>query len=187
MEQLGANVTDFGIAKDNIKSLRAKIKNAANHDIIVTIGGASVGDFDLVKESIHRELELKFWKIAMRPGKPLIYGRLGEAHFLGLPGNPVSAHVCCQLFLKPMINKFMNFEDENFYITEAKLKTSLKENDERQDFIRGFYKDGFVTPHKVQDSSSLSVLNSSNVFIIREPNAPSKKIGEIVQILKIDF
>ena len=187
LEQLGANVTDFGIAKDNIKSLRAKIKKAANHDIIVTIGGASVGDFDLVKESIHGELELKFWKIAMRPGKPLIYGRLGEAHFLGLPGNPVSAHVCCQLFLKPMINKFMNFEDENFYITEAKLKTSLKENDERQDFIRGFYKDGFVTPHKVQDSSSLSVLNSSNVFIIREPNAPSKKMGEIVQILKIDF
>ena len=81
----------------------------------------------------------------------------------------------------------MNFEDENLYITEAKLKTSLKKNDERQDFIRGFYKDGFVTPHTVQDSSSLSVLNSSNVFIIREPNAPSKRIGEIVQILKIDF
>ena len=123
----------------------------------------------------------------MRPGKPLIYGRLGEAHFLGLPGNPVSAYGCCQLFLKPMINKFMNYEDENLYITEAKLKTSLIVNDERREFFRGFFKDGFVTPHKVQDSSSLSVLNSSNVFIIREPNAPSKKMGEIVQILKIDF
>ena len=123
----------------------------------------------------------------MRPGKPLIYGRLGKAHFLGLPGNPVSAHVCCQLFLKPMINKLMNFKEENLYITEAKLKVALNENDERQDYMRAFYKDGFVTPNKVQDSSSLSALNSSNVFIIREPNAPPKKAGELVKILKIDL
>ncbi len=187
IEQLGAIAEDHGIAKDDIKSLRTKIKTASSNDIIVTIGGASVGEFDLVKDSIRKELELKFWKIAMRPGKPLIYGRLGKAHFLGLPGNPVSAHVCCQLFLKPMINKLMNFKEENLYITEAKLKVALNENDERQDYMRAFYKDGFVTPNKVQDSSSLSALNSSNVFIIREPNAPPKKAGELVKILRIDF
>ena len=187
IEQLGATADDLGIAKDDIKSLREKIKKAGNHDIILTIGGASVGEFDLVKDSVRQELKLKFWKIAMRPGKPLIYGRLGKSHFLGLPGNPVSAHVCCQLFLKPMINKFINFKEENLNIKEARLKVDLSKNDERQDYMRGLYRDGYVTPHKVQDSSSLSALNSSNVFIIREPYAPSKKAGELVKIMKIDL
>ncbi len=186
-EQLGAIADDFGIAKDNLRSLREKIKKAGSHDIIITIGGASVGEFDLVKESVREDLDLRFWKIAMRPGKPLIYGRIGGAHLLGLPGNPVSAHVCCQLFLKPMINKFMNFKEEDLYVKEAKLKVDIEKNDERQDYIRAFYKDGYVLPNKVQDSSSLSVLSSSNVYIVREPYAPLKKAGEVVKILKIDF
>ena len=154
-------------------------------DISLTIGGAIVGEFDLSKESIKDELDLKFWKIAMRPGKPLIFGHLNNSKFLGLPGNPVSALCCCQLFLKPMLLKMQNI-DHSITLTKAKLKKDLKQNDERQDYIRAYCENGVVDYHGIQDSSSLSVLGRSNVYIVRKPFAEASKAGELVDILEID-
>ena len=156
-------------------------------DVIVTIGGASVGDYDLVKKSIEKDLNLKFWKIAMRPGKPLIFGYVKNSCLLGLPGNPVSALVCCQLFLKPMINKFLNLTQNKVHFYEARLEIDLNENDEREDYLRASHKNGFVTPNKNQDSSSLSTLAQSNAFIVRKPFDRAKKKGDLVKILKIDL
>lgn len=187
VEYLGGTAVDLGIARDNIQSLQKKILSANKFDIILTIGGASVGAYDLVKESIKEDLNLKFWKIAMRPGKPLIFGHIENSCFLGLPGNPVSALVCCQLFLKPMINKFMNLADNKEEFIESKILVDLNKNDEREEYLRAVYKDGFVKPNKNQDSSSLNVLSQSNVFIVRKPFDPAKKRGDLVKIIKIDL
>ena len=123
----------------------------------------------------------------MRPGKPLIFGHIENSCFLGLPGNPVSALVCCQLFLKPMINKFMNLADNKEEFIESKILVDLNKNDEREEYLRAVYKDGFVKPNKNQDSSSLNVLSQSNVFIVRKPFDPAKKRGDLVKIIKIDL
>ena len=187
VEYLGGTAVDLGIARDNTQSLQKKILSANKFDIILTIGGASVGAYDLVKESIKEDLNLKFWKIAMRPGKPLIFGHIENSCFLGLPGNPVSALVCCQLFLKPMINKFMNLADNKEEFIESKILVDLNKNDEREEYLRAVYKDGFVKPNKNQDSSSLNVLSQSNVFIVRKPFDPAKKRGDLVKIIKIDL
>ncbi len=185
IEKLGGVAIDIGIAKDTIEDIQKKIQKAKEVDIIVTIGGASVGEFDLIKESIRDELDLKFWKIAMRPGKPLIFGHLNNSKFLGLPGNPVSALVCSQLFLKPMLLKMQNI-DHSITLTKAKLKKDLKKNDERQDYIRAYAENGIVEHHHTQDSSSLSILARSNVYIVRKPFAEASKAGELVDILEID-
>lgn len=185
IEKLGGVAIDIGIAKDTKEDIQKKIQKAKGVDIILTIGGASVGEFDLVKESIRDELDLKFWKIAMRPGKPLIFGHLNNSKFLGLPGNPVSALVCSQLFLKPMLLKMQNI-DHSTTLTKAKLKKDLKKNDERQDYIRAYAENGTVEPHHTQDSSSLSILARSNVYIVRKPFAEASKAGELVDILEID-
>ncbi len=185
IEKLGGVAIDIGIAKDTIEDIQKKIQKAKEVDIILTIGGASVGEFDLIKESIRDELDLKFWKIAMRPGKPLIFGHLNNSKFLGLPGNPVSALVCSQLFLKPMLLKMQNI-DHSITLTKAKLKKDLKKNDERQDYIRAYAENGIVEHHHTQDSSSLSILARSNVYIVRKPFAEASKAGELVDILEID-
>ena len=185
VEKLGGVAIDIGIAKDTKEDIQNKIHKAKGADIILTIGGASVGEFDLIKESIRDELELKFWKIAMRPGKPLIFGHLNNSKFLGLPGNPVSALVCCQLFLKPMLLKMQNI-DHSITLTKAILKKDLKQNDERQDYIRAYSKNGVVDYHHIQDSSSLNVLSRSNVYIVRKPFAEAAKAGELVDTLEID-
>ncbi len=185
IEKLGGVAIDIGIAKDTKEDIQKKIQKAKEADIIVTIGGASVGEFDLIKESIRDELDLKFWKIAMRPGKPLIFGHLNNSKFLGLPGNPVSALVCSQLFLKPMLLKMQNI-DHSITLTKAKLKKDLKKNDERQDYIRAYAENGIVEHHHTQDSSSLSILARSNVYIVRKPFAEASRAGELVDILEID-
>lgn len=185
IEKLGGVAIDVGIAKDTKEDIQKKIYKAKGADIILTIGGASVGEFDLIKESIRDELDLKFWKIAMRPGKPLIFGHLNNSKFLGLPGNPVSALVCSQLFLKPMLLKMQNI-DHSITLTKAKLKKDLKKNDERQDYIRAYAENGVVEHHDIQDSSSLSILGDSNVYIVRKPFAEASKAGELVDILEID-
>tara|TARA_Y100000590_G_scaffold420689_1_gene523658 strand:+ start:17506 stop:18693 length:1188 start_codon:yes stop_codon:yes gene_type:complete len=188
IESLGATPFDYGIVRDDINAIEQKINEAkAKADIIITIGGASVGDYDLVKKSIAEELSLKFWKIAMRPGKPLIFGLIENSRFLGLPGNPVSALVCCQLFLKPMIKKYMGINNYSEQPYSGMLTKKLDQNDERQDYLRAKFKNGKVTPHQNQDSSSLRVLNESNVFIVRKPYDKAKKAGDIVKIINIDL
>ncbi|MBT5641105.1 MAG: molybdopterin molybdotransferase MoeA [Rhodobiaceae bacterium] len=189
IKNLGGEGIDCGIAKDTIESIKDKLTLAKDADIIVTLGGASVGDYDLIQKSLKDDLKIGFWKIAMRPGKPLIYGTMNKSKFLGLPGNPVSSMVCSQLFLKPMIEKFLGLKNKNEYpkILHAELGQDLPKNDIREDYIRAKLNNNIVHPFEKQDSSMLANFQRSNVYIIRPPHAKSIKKGNQVPILFIDL
>jgi len=186
----GANVIDLGIVRDREDELAAALDRAADTgcDILVTLGGASVGDHDLVqKVFVSRGMTLGFWKIAMRPGKPLMSGNLGSMRILGLPGNPVSALVCGHLFLKPLVEKLSGrrFSERRM---QALLETPLPENDRREDYIRATaWRDEAgslrVKAFDTQDSSMISAFALSNVLIVRPPHTPAVAAGDSVEVL----
>lgn len=188
--QWGGNPVDLGILADTMDAVASIAAKAKGADLIVTLGGASVGDHDLVQRALGPEgFTLDFWKIAMRPGKPLIFGRLGDIPLLGLPGNPVSTLVCALLFLRPAIAAMLG--DSTLKPTlYARLATDLAENDVRQDYIRSRldFRDGerWVTPFKVQDSSMQSTLAQADALVVRAPQAPAAKSGERVEIIRLD-
>src|SRR5690606_1153113 len=133
----GAVPINLGVARDSPEALQEAARGAAGVDILVTLGGASVGEHDLVQSALaERGLQVAFWKIAMRPGKPLMFGRIGATRVLGLPGNPVSAMVCALLFLRPLIAKLLGRTDATPSPLRAQLATALGANDERQDYLR---------------------------------------------------
>ena len=185
--QAGAEVIDLGIAGDDFAALEAAIRRARDleADVLVTLGGASVGDHDLVQTALTREgMELGFWRIAMRPGKPFMHGRIGDMRILGLPGNPVSAIVCAVLFLVPLVRALSGDPDAGEDATRpATLGADLPENDQRQDYLRATLRgveDGrpVVTAFTRQDSSMLGVLAQAHALIVRPPHAPPAKAGE---------
>ena len=192
VEECGATAIDLGIAPDDRQAISGSVKQAAglNADILVTLGGASVGEHDLVQEVLTGEgMALDFWRIAMRPGKPLMYGVLGPMRFLGLPGNPVSSLVCSHLFLKPLIAKLAGRRHDGHYV-EAVLETDLAANDRREDYIRsGVYTgdDGVLhaRPFPVQDSSMLKTLADANGLIVRPPHAPAASKGTPCRVLML--
>ncbi|UUP19425.1 gephyrin-like molybdotransferase Glp [Nitratireductor thuwali] len=187
----GAEIVDLGIVGDDRAAIAGAIRAALGEaaDIIVTLGGASVGEHDLVREVLVGEgMELAFWKIAMRPGKPLMFGRFGGTRVLGLPGNPVSTFVCSHLFLRPLVARFSG----RTYLPELRsaiLAQPMKANDHRQDYVRASVisgQDGLMaSPFDVQDSSMLSTLAASNALIIREPGAPASAAGERCRVLML--
>ncbi|HEY4943904.1 MAG TPA: gephyrin-like molybdotransferase Glp [Rhizomicrobium sp.] len=186
----GGEAVDLGILPDTSEAVASIADKAAGADLIVTLGGASVGDHDLVQKALGpRGFALDFWKIAMRPGKPLIFGKLGATPLLGLPGNPVSTLVCAMLFLRPAIAAMLGVKDEAATVP-AKLASELKGNDGRQDYVRARIelRDGerFVMPFAVQDSSMLSVLARADALIVRLPHAPAAETGETVSILLLE-
>lgn len=177
-QSVGARALDLGIAADRKEAIAALVKKAvaAGADVIVTLGGASVGDHDLIHDVLTGEgMQLGFWKIAMRPGKPLMFGRLGEIRCVGLPGNPVASLVCSQLFLKPLLARLggRNYRQD---IRTARLGTAMPANDLRQDYVRAVVQedaDGLVaTPFSIQDSSMLRMLADANGLIVRPPFTP---------------
>jgi molybdopterin molybdotransferase len=182
----------LGIAPDDRDALAAMAAGAAGADLLLTSGGASVGDHDLV-QSVLGEIgfELGFWKIAMRPGKPLIFGHVGDTPVLGLPGNPVSALVCAMIYLRPALARMLGAPDaEAAPRLSARLTEPLGENDERQDYLRarlGNDADGglVVTPFSRQDSSMLAMLAAADCLILRAPHAPALDVGTVVEILPI--
>ena len=193
-EAAGAETIDLGIAGDTFAALEAAIRAArdAKADVLVTLGGASVGDHDLVQTALAREgMELGFWKIAMRPGKPLMHGRIGDMRILGLPGNPVSAIVCGVLFLVPLIRALSGDPGAGRDRSEAAiLGADLRENDGRQDYLRAALAPGgdglpVATPFGRQDSSMLRVLAQSECLVIRPPRAPAAKAGEACRIIRL--
>ncbi|RUV66600.1 molybdopterin molybdenumtransferase MoeA, partial [Mesorhizobium sp. M5C.F.Ca.IN.020.14.1.1] len=158
-------------------------------DVIVTLGGASVGDHDLVHDVLTGEgMTLDFWKIAMRPGKPLMFGRLGDIRCIGLPGNPVASLVCTQLFLKPLLARFGGraFRQD---MRQARLGAAMPANDLRQDYVRAVVKEEagtpLATPFGVQDSSMLKMLADANGLIVREPFAPPAATGAACSVLML--
>lgn len=186
----GAEVVHLGIAPDTANGLNERIRAAAAipADILVTLGGASVGDHDLVREAFADVGGgLDFWRIAMRPGKPLIFGKLGAMRVLGLPGNPVSSFVCCWLFVLPLIRALRGIDPEP--VTRlARLASALPANDEREDYLRtrlATSADGQIeaTPLPQQDSSLQATLASADGLLVRAPLAPAAVIGEACTIL----
>ena len=189
----GCEVIDLGIAPDRLAETAAGVRRAreVGADILVTSGGASVGDYDLVREALAVEgLALSFWKVALRPGRPMMHGRLGPMHVLGLPGNPVSAYVCAVLFLLPLIRQLAGRSDVAPAPDTARLGRDLPANDERADYLRAVLtigSDGIpvATPAPVQDSSMLMPLASADCLLIREPFAPAAKAGDKCSIIRL--
>lgn len=187
----GATIRDLGIARDRIDDIRFKAEASEGADFFITLGGASVGDHDLVQKALSPDLKVAFWKIAMRPGKPLIFGRYRSVAFLGLPGNPVSAFVCAQLFLRPMIMKLLGRTDAAQPLLTARLAGTLAANDQRQDYIRCGLRtesDGTLTaePFPVQDSSMLRLLAHADGLIVRAPQDAARAEGDPVTVLRFD-
>lgn len=195
VEAAGGEAVDLGIATDDFASLEAAISRAEamGADVIVTLGGASVGDHDLVQSALtKRGMELGFWRIAMRPGKPLIFGRLGRTRILGLPGNPVSAIVCAQLFLVPLVRALCGDPAAGADPTEpAVIGAALPANDERQDYVRvritGIDAHGLpvVAPFPRQDSSMLRIFAEADALLVRPPGAPAAAVGAPVRIIRL--
>jgi len=191
VEQAGGEALDLGIAKDVLDDIKAKTALAADCDILVTVGGASVGERDLVQHALgEMGLTLDFWKIAMRPGKPLIFGQLGEQLMIGLPGNPVSAMVCATLYLAPLIRSMLGMNTPSLPISQARLGAPLKANKARQDYMRATLEpqeDGTlnVTPFDLQDSSVLSLFAHADALIIRPPHAEEAAAGDMVPIIRL--
>jgi molybdopterin molybdotransferase len=189
----GADVVDLGIVPDEVEATVAAIRKAraSGADILLTTGGASVGDYDLVQRGLKAEgLELAFWRVALRPGRPMMNGRLGAMAVLGLPGNPVSAYVCAFLFLVPLIRRLAGRSDLQAPSESAVLGRALPENDERADYLRATLEqpaDGTLvaTPINVQDSSMMAALAKADCLVVREAFAPAAAAGSRCSILRL--
>jgi len=187
---LGGEAVQLGIARDSRESLTAMVSAAAGCDLLVTSGGASVGDYDLVQDVLAEQgLKLDFWKIAMRPGKPLMFGRLKHVPVLGLPGNPVSALVCAYVFLAPMLRSMQGLPATN-ELVPATLGAPMRANDARQEYARASLErrpDGqlVATPHSRQDSAVVSGLAAAQAFILRPPHAPDAQAGDPVSVIPL--
>ena len=187
----GGEPTLFDIARDDSRLIQERIAAGAQHDLLITLGGASVGDHDLVQDALKAQgFAMDFWRIAMRPGKPLMFAAKERARVLGLPGNPVSTMVCSLLFLKPAMERMLGQAGELPATRPARLAVDAKANDQREDFVRATLKrdaDGglVVTPHPVQDSSMLSVLAASDAYLVRPAHDPARKAGDTVQVVDL--
>jgi molybdopterin molybdotransferase len=189
----GALVEELGVSRDTIPSIAQKIRAAREHgaDVLLISGGASVGDHDLVQRALTQEgLKLSFWRIAMRPGRPMMHGVLDGMHVLGVPGNPVSSYVCSFLFLLPLLRKLAGRTDIAHRPTAAKLGRDVPANDERADYLRATLTTDaggslIATPVAAQDSSLMANLAKADCLLIREPHAPMTKAGSSCVILKL--
>lgn len=186
----GADVDDLGIAPDQMAAISAAIASAQGHDLLITIGGASVGDHDLVKPALEAAgASLDFWKVAIRPGKPLIAGRLGRQLVVGLPGNPVSAFVCARLFLVPLLRRMAGNRVAHDRPLAARTQLALPANGPRRDFMRAALArttTGWeVTAAQAQDSSLTSILADADALLIRPEGAPAAEAGDLVPVLQL--
>lgn len=186
LEEMGCIARLLPIARDTEGSIATALELAEGADLILTIGGASVGDHDLVAGvTASLGMDVAFHKVAMRPGKPLMAGRLGGAAMIGLPGNPVSAMVCGQVFLAPVVRRMLGLGDVQPPPTLARLGAPLDANGPRAHYMRAVLADGIVTPFKAQDSSLLSVLSQANALIVRPPGDPARTTGDKVACLAL--
>jgi len=187
LEALGVEARILPIARDTLSSLGTAFGLAEGADLVVTIGGASVGDHDLVgRVAGELGLERSFYKVLMRPGKPLMAGRMNGAAMVGLPGNPVSAMVCGHIFLAPMIRAMLGIGAKAPALLRAPLAQAIAANGPREHYMRAkIGGDGRITLSGDQDSSLLSVLSASNALIRRPPGDPAQAAGDLVDYLPI--
>jgi molybdopterin molybdotransferase len=190
IETWGGVARDIGIIADRVEAFADLPARTKGTDLIVTLGGASVGDHDLVQSALAPHgFALDFWKIAMRPGKPLIFGRLGDTPLLGLPGNPVSAMVCAVLFVRPAIATMLG-SPTGRHLMAVRLASPLAPNGPREDYIRARveWRDGeaWAEPFPVQDSSMQKIFARADGLIVRAIRAPAANAGERVSVLALD-
>ncbi len=190
----GAEPERLGIASDTRESLDAHLAAAADADLLLTIGGASVGEHDLVRAAlVDASFDIDFWRIAMRPGKPLMFGWRGTTRVIGLPGNPVSAMICTRIFAFPLINALLGAETGAQQLQRATLDRALEANGGRRHYMRGRIRIDPDTgvmkaaPLPSQDSALMAALASADCLIVRERDAPPAQPGETVDILWLDF
>ena len=185
----GAETVDLGICPDDGEALAARVQEARGLDLLATTGGASVGDYDLVQAALGREgMQLDFWKIAMRPGKPLLFGRLGALPILGFPGNPVSTAVCALVFLRSAMQR-MSGLPVRLDLREVELANPLPANDLRQDYLRASYVEGSherrVTTARRQDSSMLATFAHADALVVRPPHDPERTLGDCLMAIDL--
>jgi molybdopterin molybdotransferase len=192
IEAQGGEPMSLGIAQDTAESIVTLASTGKGADILVTVGGASVGERDLVSAALRSEgMELDFWKIAMRPGKPLLYGRLGNQRVLGMPGNPVAALICGLVFLVPMLHRLLGLREDARRPHEAILGQALEANGPREHYMRaastwGPGGDRVVAPLAAQDSALMADFARADCLIVRPPDAPALAAGERVTIIRLD-
>ncbi|HZT51578.1 MAG TPA: gephyrin-like molybdotransferase Glp [Stellaceae bacterium] len=192
IESLGGVAIQLPIAPDDSGALQRIAAGARGADLLVTTGGVSVGEHDLVREALGRAgLEIDFWSVAMRPGKPLMVGRFHDTPMIGLPGNPVSTLVCGLLFVKPAIERLQGLAADAAPTQRARLRVPLAANDRRQDYLRARLAraaDGTLEaePFPVQDSSVISLMAAADGLVVRPPHAPAAAAGDWVEILSLD-
>ena len=187
-----AEVMDLGVAHDRLEEIVAAIRRARtwDADILLTSGGASVGEHDLVQRALAIEgMKLSFWRVAMRPGRPMLHGRLGDMQVLGVPGNPVSSYVSAFLFLVPLIRRLAGRTDVERVPQPARLGRDLSANDERADYMRAILSEGpeglIATPVPDQDSSLMAPLAQADCLVIRDAFAKAARAGSLCVILKL--
>lgn len=189
----GADTTDLGVAADTLEATTAGIRRAreSGADILITTGGASVGDHDLVQQALRAEsIAMAFWKIAMRPGKPMMNGQLGAMRVIGLPGNPVSSYVCGFLFLVPLIRALSGRSAIHHRRERAVLGRDVAANDQREDYLRARLEtrdDGTLValPVDHQDSSLLANLAAAQALLVRAPFAAKAEAGTACEVLRL--
>jgi len=195
VREMGGTPVGLGIARDTEESLREKLEGAKDADMLVTIGGASVGDYDLVQKVLAGEgMELNFYRVAMRPGKPLIFGHLGKPYggipVLGMPGNPVSVGVSSVVLLRPAIFEMLGVSGAAAVMETARLGVDLGENDRRQDYLRARLEVDdagmrVAMPFSAQDSAMMARFAEADCLVVRPPFAPAAKAGEPVTIIPL--
>ena len=187
----GGEAVDLGIAPDDKKALAVLAAGAKDCDLLVTSGGVSVGDHDIVRDALGEcGLEVDFWGVAMRPGKPLLFGHVAHVPFLGFPGNPGSTLVCAVVYLRPAIDAMLGIGDGDAGEMTARLACDLEANDERQDHMRVSLSqdaEGNLTaaPFLRQDSAMISILSKANGLLIRPPLAPAAKAGDPATVIPL--
>jgi len=191
IESRGGLAIDLGIARDDEASIRTLARGARGADLLITMGGVSVGDRDLVQKVLGEAgLEVDFWRIAMKPGKPLMFGTLGGTPVLGLPGNPVSSMVCALLFLGPALDRMLGLPVIGVPLVRARLGSDVRPNNFREDYMRATFATGedgalIATPLPIQDSSMMSALARSDGLIIRPPDAPAAAKGAWTDVIPL--
>lgn len=185
LADLPVEMIDLGILPDRLDDLETAFR-AVHADVLVTTGGASVGDHDLVRPALEAAgAKIDFWRIALRPGKPMMAGRLGDALVVGLPGNPVSAFVTALLFVRPLVAHLSGAADPLPHARRVPLGEALPANGDRTDYLRAELRDGRAFASTIQDSSMLRTLARAGCLIVREPHAEPANAGDSVEILDI--
>ncbi len=192
VEEHGGIAINLGTARDTEESVKEKIAQVKDVDIFVSIGGVSVGDYDIIQDVLKDAgLKVDFWKVAMQPGKPIVYGDFNGVHYFGMPGNPSSAYVCFANFMLPAMNKMQGRGNAGFKESYARLEHNVRAGSARINYMRGELREDengekWVSARLTQSSANLKPLSRSNCLLVRDMDAPEAKTGDLAKVVLIE-